>query len=157
MVRGRWLDVEPGLALAHLIEHVMIDAVAFVTGLERVSGVTGAHQDSERRFDVYVECPDYPVCLLARYVGIAWVLTLLRRGSLDPAGARTLPVARLVYNLRPRSLDPGRAAGEVGIVEAAALEILERLEVAGFVRRAAYTVNLSGTPHFRLTSDGPTI
>ena len=152
-VRGRWLGVEPGLALAHLIEHVMIDAVAFVTGLKRVSGVTGAHQNSTRRFDVYVECPDYPICLLARYVGIAWVLTLLQRGSLDSAGARTLPVARLIYNLSPGSLDPTRAAGEAGMDEADALEILERLEVAGFARRAGYTVNLSGTQYFRLESD----
>lgn len=153
-VRGRWLGVEPGLALAHLIEHVMIDAVAFVTGLQRVSGVTGAHQDSERRFDVYVECPDYPVSLLARYVGISWVLTLLQRGSLDSAGAQTLRVARLIYNLGPRTLDPSLVAVEVGMDEADALEILERLEVAGFARRNGYTVNLSGTPYFRLSSDG---
>lgn len=153
-VRGRWLGVEPSLALAHLIEHVMIDAVAFVTGLERVSGVTGAHQNSERRFDVYVESPDYPVGLLARYVGIAWVLTLLQRGSLDSAGARTLPVARLIYNLRPNSLDPSRAAEEVGMDEADALEVLERLEAAGFTRRYEYAVNLSGTPYFRVLSDG---
>ena len=148
------MGVEPGLALAHLIEHVMIDAVAFVTGLQRVSGVTGAHQNSERRFDVYVECPEYPVCLLARYVGISWVLTLLQRGSLDSAGAQTLPVARLIYNLGSRSLDPRRAAVEVGMDEADALEILERLEVAGFARRNVYAVNLSGTPYFRLSSDG---
>jgi len=63
-------------------------------------------------------------------------------------------VARLIYNLRPNSLDPSRAAEEVGMDEADALEVLERLEAAGFARRYEYAVNLSGTPYFRVTSDG---
>jgi hypothetical protein len=52
---------EPALALAHLIEHVMIDAIAFVTNASSVSGATGARRGSTKRFDVFVECRDAAV------------------------------------------------------------------------------------------------
>ena len=144
--------IEPSLALAHLIEHAMIEAVAFLTDSEKVSGVTGAHRYSVRRFDVYVECPDHTVGLLARYVGITWILSLLRRGSFDRAESLALQGAKLLYNRRPDSLEPAHAAEVLGIEAELARDILDRLEAAGFARRAVYTLNQSGTPHFQVSA-----
>ena len=77
----------------------------------------------------------------------------------DSSGSLTYQSASLQH--RPfaesdglRTLDPSRAAEEVGMDEADALEVLERLEAAGFTRRYEYAVNLSGTPYFRVLSDG---
>ena len=55
-VRPQPLDAR--LALAHLIEHAVIDFESAITRATRISGVTGARRSPPGRFDLMVECPD---------------------------------------------------------------------------------------------------
>src|SRR5262245_56504036 len=55
--RIRTNGIEPALALVHLAEHLAIDVIAYVTEIDSVSGVTAALGSSEKRFELFVECP----------------------------------------------------------------------------------------------------
>jgi hypothetical protein len=140
--------VEPALALAHLIEHVMIDVIAFVTSASSVSGVTGAKRGTRRRFDVFVECRDPAVGALARHLAISWATAILRDGGIDTEDARILAVARALYRRGARVFEPDRVAEETGLPGEEAARLLEALEAAGFAARLAFTMNFSGQPYY---------
>jgi hypothetical protein len=138
---GSW---EPALALAHLIEHVMIDAVVFVTGAPCVSGVTGAHRGRRRRFDVIVECPSLPVARLASAVALHWVHVLTRHGSPDGLGRPVLELARWLYRVHPSPADATDAALGVDADARDTAERLAWLRDVGYARTVDWTVNFSG-------------
>jgi hypothetical protein len=140
--------VEPALALAHIIEHVMIDAIAFVTTASSVSGVTGARRGSNRRFDVFVECRDPAVGALARHVGVTWTTAILRDGSMDPSRVRILAAARTLYRRGARVFEADRVADEMGLRGSEASGVIEELEKAGFAARLAFTMNFSGQRYY---------
>jgi hypothetical protein len=147
---GSW---EPALALAHLIEHVMIDAIVFVTGAPRVSGVTGAHRGRKRRFDVIVECPSLPLAHLATAVALHWVHVLTRHGSPDGLGRPVLELARWLYRVHPSPADATDAARRLDAdVEGTAARLDWLLDV-GFARRVDWTINFSGLVQY-VVDDG---
>ncbi len=136
------------MVVAHLVEHVMIDAVSFVTGEPIVSGVTAAHRSSKTRFDIFVESPDPAVASLAGQLGLSWVMAALRGVTFTDEGRPTLELARRFYESRPRDLGIDALAHEVASGPADVLETLAKLESAGFLRRSPYTVNFSGMPRY---------
>lgn len=96
--------IEASLALAHLLEHVLIDMIAYVMSAPRLSGITGAHRDSLRRFDIFVECPDPAVAPLLARLAVSWIAALLGGESVDGGGRETLELAHLLYCRRPEGL-----------------------------------------------------
>jgi hypothetical protein len=110
LLRGRDADqgggaepYEAGLALSHLFEHVLIDSVAFLTDEARVSGVTGAHRRSTRRFDVFVECSDPKVGPVVVALAMEWVGALVASRTPEGGGRTALEVARELYHRRPKA------------------------------------------------------
>jgi hypothetical protein len=99
--------VEPALALAHLIEHVMIDTVSYVTQAASIAGVTGALFDPPGQYDVFVESPDGEVALLARRLSCEWVEAALVGEDLDAELAASREEARELFRRRS-----GRARSE---------------------------------------------
>ena len=95
---------EPALALAHLFEHVIIDAVAYVTEAPRVSGLTGERGDVRLTFDVFVECPDRVVAEVATRLCRSWGEEVLSGESLDGAVRRPPELARGGDRERPARL-----------------------------------------------------
>ncbi len=148
------VELEPGLALAHLYEHVIIDAVAYVTEAPRVSGLTGerAGGDTEITFDVFVECPDRVVADGAAHLARAWVELLLAGGHLDGGPRRALELARRLYRHRSVTLDAGAAARDLHQplpeVEATLISLVR----AGFALEEHAAFNLSGARRFRWAS-----
>lgn len=140
---------EPGLALAHLFEHVIIDAVAYVTEAPRVSGLTGERGDVQLTFDVFVECPDRVVAEVATNLSRAWVELVLGGESLDGHIRRTLDVARRLYRQRPAAVDAGSTARQLGYPKELVEEAFVTLVHAGFAREDLAALNLSGGRLFR--------
>lgn len=144
-------DFEAPLALAHVLEHLIIDAVSFLTGAPVVSGATGALGSLPRRYDVFVECPDPALARLVVALPLSWLSSLAAGGSLDGEGWTTLMVARHLYlRRRPGPCDPAglsrRLMRSPREVEAA----LRWLERNGFACRVGYTMNFSGVDYCRL-------
>lgn len=145
---------EPGLALAHLLEHVIIDAVAYVTEAPRVSGLTGERGDVRLTFDVFVECPDRVVADAVLRLSRRWVEGVLGGEVLNGGMGRTLELARRLYQSRPAALDARAASLALGQTlpdtEAALLALVQ----AGFAREEVATLNLSGGRLFRCLAGG---
>jgi hypothetical protein len=143
-------QVEAGLALAHLIEHVVIDAVAFLTGADSISGVTGALSGFGDRYDIYVECPEPIAALLAVLLALHWVQALASGQSLDGTGRPALQVARLLYQRRPSALDADHAAAALGAERGELEAALGWLQRQGIACPLPHTMKLSGMPDYRL-------
>ena len=126
-------DIETPLALAHLLEHVLIDTIAYVTGEKLLSGATGARRDSRQRFDIFVECPDAAVAQLAVELSVAWMKALLNGKAPDGAGRPALELAHHAYKGKARGLDLSKFAGHLAKRELS--NALKWLEKNGFVRR----------------------
>lgn len=142
--------VEPGLAIAHLIEHAVIDFQCAITGLKRCSGITAAYRGRKDRFDLMIECPDLRVGRCSLALALSWVT-----GSIEglPAGAdekEILDAARLVYERRGQALTPPAAARALSWPVGRAAHALAALRDVGYLREADWTVNLSGIPVYRL-------
>jgi hypothetical protein len=137
-------DFEAPLALAHLLEHVLIDAVAAVSGEPRVSGATGARRDAARRFDLFVECPDAALVPPLVRLALAWLAAGLDGGGLDGAGGPVLDVLRRLYRQPTHSLAVGELTPGAGSDRVAAA--LAWLEAQGLVQRRGGRVRLHAAP-----------
>jgi hypothetical protein len=136
--RKRSRSAEPfdmPLALAHLLEHLMIDAIAWVTGETLISGATGARRDSPQRFDIFVECPDPVIASFAVQLSHSWMNTLLRGKLLDGTGRPTLQLAQTLYQGRPGPLAVADLAARIDRHPRELSHALQWLEENGFVRR----------------------
>ncbi len=138
------------LALAHLIEHVIIDFESAVTEEARISGVTGARRKPLGRFDVMVECNDRRIGRLC--LGLA-VSALTGAADERPPGRRerdTLAAVRLAYRHPGRTWTPGAVARVLGWSFPQAARALSSLRDLGYLAEFTCTVNISGVPQYRV-------
>ena len=142
--------IEVSLALAHLLEHVLIDALAFITSAPLVSGITGAHKDSARRFDIFVECPDPSLAPLVVRLAVSWISALLDGTSLDGAGRPTLELVRVLYQKRSEPLPIEKMAEQLGREPDAVRACLLWLEQNGFARKEPCAKNRRERDCYRL-------
>ena len=147
---GGSTPVEPALALAHLIEHVMIDSVAYVSRAPRVSGITAGLVGRPGTYDVFVECPDVQVAQLAIAVALSWVETVLRGGTLDMTSRLALEVARILFGQWQGPVRADLAARAMGHPREEIESAFLALERVGFLRREQYTQNFSGIPSYQV-------
>jgi len=140
------------LALAHLIEHAVIDFASSITHARRISGLTGAHREPAGRFDLMVECPDLSVgrlCLLLA------VRALTGAADARPPGRderRILATARLAYRHPGRvwtALSIARTFDWPRVRAAAALASLHDL---GYLAAVADSMNFSGISRYEVTT-----
>ncbi|HEU4402915.1 MAG TPA: hypothetical protein VFT43_12500 [Candidatus Polarisedimenticolia bacterium] len=141
---------EGALALAHIIEHAVIDFLCTVTDEKRCSGVTAALRDPPCRFDLMIECPDFHLgrCCLA--LAVAWLSSAAGGQDLGPEKQKTLAAARLAYSQPGRPLTPPVVARTLGCSERQAERALFELRDAGYLDEFSCTINLSGVPEFRV-------
>jgi hypothetical protein len=142
--------IEPALALAHLLEHVMIDTVSFVTDAPIVSGATAALRGSRTRFDVFVEVPDPVVARLTLALATDWLGALMTGAGLDGSGQVARELVRDLYRRQPDAVEPRIMAQRLGWGESLVRHGLAWLEQRGLVQRIAYTMNFSGLSYYRL-------
>src|SRR5262245_40441229 len=130
-------SIEPALALVHLAEHLAIDVIAYVTDLESVSGVTAALESSEKRFELFVECPLSAVAPLAVYQAFSWLAILLRGEPLAGSERAILPLGRALYRHRATPMEVSQLACEAGLPEGLLAEALARLVSLGAACRVS--------------------
>ena len=150
---GKGNGLEPALAIAHLIEHAVIDFQCAITGLKRCSGITAAFRGHRRRFDLMIECPDSRVGRCSLALALAWITESLEG---LPSGAdqrEILDAARLVYERRGQRLTPTEVAAALSWSEARAARALAALQQVGYLQEASWALNLSGIPEYRLAGN----
>jgi hypothetical protein len=143
-------DLEAGLALAHLMEHVMIDVVAFVSNPGRVSGATGARRDANDRYDVFVECEHPAVADLAVELALTWVAD--RGTDLDRERKAALEAAQELYVRHPLDISVEEAAALRGIETPRMARGFAWLAHHGIASLESYAMNFSGLLVYRLSN-----
>jgi hypothetical protein len=143
------------LALAHLLEHLIIDAVAYLTEAPVISGATAALREPSDQYDIFVECPDPALAPLVVALPLSWVTSLAAGQRLDGEGWTVLVVARYLY-LRPGGApcDPGAVARRLLLPTEEVAAALCWLKRNGFARSEGFTVNFSGLDYCRLDPSG---
>ena len=154
--RGAAEDARPqpfdaGLALAHLIEHAVIDFESAITRATRISGVTAARRSPAGRFDLLVECPDPAVGRLCLALA---VLSLTGAADARPPGRSErdlLATARMAYRHPERVFTPPGVARAFAWPIEQADAALSSLRQLGYLAPLASTVNISGVPRYTVT------
>ena len=143
------------LALAHLIEHAVIDFQCHVSDGSRCSGLTGAYRGSPARFDLMIECWDFALgrCCLA--LAVIWVTQAAAGHPLGEEERAILGAARLAYRGCGRSLTPPELSSRLGIDPVRSRRALETLREIGFLAVSRATMNFSGIPEYRIASPRP--
>lgn len=139
------------LALAHLIEHAVIDYQSRITRERRISGLTGARRDRPDRFDLMVECREPAVGRLCLALAV-WTLTGAAAGR--PPGPREkdlLSTARLAYRHPRRVWMPSGVARAFNWSHGRAAAALSSLMEFGYLTILPPAMNLSGLPRYAVT------
>lgn len=139
-------DHDPGVDVAHLAEHLIIDMQHFVGRMRICSGVTCAYREPRNMYDIFVECPEEKVGSLSASVALGIVNDLLE-GRPPPDNTRCLMEAARVA--RDRTGDPVRYF--VQDLErqwgaSATAEALDYLVLQGYLTELQATLNFSGEP-----------
>ena len=137
-------ESDPGVDVAHLVEHVTIDLQHFVGRMRICSGVTCGWISPLDRYDIFVECPEEKVGRTCFGVAVDLVNDLLDGLRPDPRWHCLLGLARLARDhagspVGPR-LDPLRKAWGRRTVSGA----LEALRRRGFLDDSPASFNFSG-------------
>jgi hypothetical protein len=143
-------DFEAALALAHLIEHAVIDFQAGATGAGRCSGITAAHRDPLGRFDLMVECREPEVGRCCLRLAVSWLTrSLLGRGP--GAWERDiLEILRISRIFSRRPLFAPEVARELGWREKRCARVLEALAQADYLVRVAGPGGISGRDGYQV-------
>jgi hypothetical protein len=141
---------DAGLALAHLIEHVVIDLESTITHEPSISGITGARCRPRGRYDLIVECPDPAVGRLCLALA---VLSIAPAAGGRPPGRHEqdlLATARTIYRLPDRVwTPPGLARGFDWPLERAE-EALSSLRDLGYLKPLVFPMSFSDEPRYRV-------
>ena len=138
------------LALAHLIEHAIIDFQCTVTRQKRCSGVTGAHREPANFYDVIVECSDLRIGKTCLSLALSWLTSILAGQPIGSAERQVLAAARLAYRRRGQALMAPAVARALGCSERRAEKALSVLQGAGCLDQTPYSFNFSGIPEYRM-------
>jgi hypothetical protein len=140
----------PRLALAHLIEHAVIDFQCVITDEKRCSGVTAEHRRHPGRFDLLIECRDPSVGRLSLALALSWLTASIQSEHLGAAEREILEAARLVYRRPYEGLSPPAVAQAMTWTEEKATRALGALLEIGYLAETPYAMNLSGAPQYRI-------
>ncbi len=142
---------EAALALAHLIEHAVLDFQCAITGERRCSGVTAARRSPPGRFDLLVECRDPEVGRCCLVLSVAWLTSITQGHTLGATERAILAAARLAHDRRGQGLRPPAVARALSWSEDQAWRALSALSEVGYLVETPYSMNLSGVPEYRLS------
>jgi hypothetical protein len=139
-------EKDPGVDMAHLVEHVLIDVQHFIARMRICSGVTCAYSSPLDLYDIFVESPEEAVGRVSALLAISLVADLLEGFRPDPRYLCVMGLARLARDnagapvaLRSRPLLEawGREQVEQGI---------SYLHELGFLSECPSAFNFSGRP-----------
>lgn len=130
---GAGSDPDPGVDVAHLVEHLVIDIQHFVGRMTICSGVTCAYRSPPDRYDIFVESPEEKVGLLAASVAVGVSEDLLAGRGVDPHYRCVVETARCARDgagrpLRSLVAPLERVWGGVAVSQA-----IDYLRIQGFL------------------------
>ena len=123
--------------IAHLIEHVIIDLQARVTGMDSCSGITCGYKNPYNRFDLFVECKDKKVGLFSAFFTVDLFGNLLTRKDLSKTYPALIDLAKYLYRNKllqeQIGFDPmvSRISSELGWKKSFILSLLRKLKQFG--------------------------
>jgi hypothetical protein len=139
-------EPDPGVDLAHLAEHLMIDIQHFVGRMSICSGVTCAYREPRDMYDIFVECPEEKVGLLSASIATGLINDLLS-GRKPEGGPRCLlEAARLARDKAGQPVSRHCRDLEMAWGSKAVIEAIDYLRLQGFLTEGETTVNFSGEP-----------
>ena len=147
---GSGSRLEAPLALAHLVEHAIIDFQCDILGERRCSGITAARRAPRGQFDLIVECPDLHVGRCCLSLATTWLTSAALGHTLGSAEREILAAARLARARTGEPLGPRAVARALHVPQARAERALSALSEVGYLVETRYTVNLSGVPEYRI-------
>jgi hypothetical protein len=125
--------------LAHMMEHVIIDLQANITGMDSCSGITCGYKSPSFRFDLFVECRDKKVGVFSALLAADLLEALLTKESLSGRFRAIIDLARYLYVnkslLRLAQLEPvvSRISSEFGWKRRFVLSLLTKLRDLGLM------------------------
>jgi hypothetical protein len=137
------------LALAHVIEHVVIDFLFAVNTVERCSGVTGARRDAAGRYDLLIECDDYLLGRLCLGLAMMVVTAAFLGHPLGDPERDPIAVTRLARTLPGHPFTPPDVARTLGWTEERARRAMTTMRQMGYLQEETYAMNFSGVPEYR--------
>lgn len=141
---------EGSLALAHLIEHMVIEFECRVSDLRVCSGVTGALRRTPGLYHLFVETPEPGVGRFCLALALRTIRAQLEGRLPGPQEDEALSGARLAFSRPQQRLTAPRVARALSWTQTSAARALELLRDLGCLREEPYAVNLSGLPAYRL-------
>ncbi len=84
--------------LAHLLEHMVIDLVSFISQMKTVSGITCGYKTPLNRFDIFVECKEKNVARFSCYFSLFVLKEFLSGKRLSKKHYRIIQLAKLTFD-----------------------------------------------------------
>jgi len=100
--------------LAHLLEHMIIDLISFLSQMKTVSGITCGYKIPLNRFDIFVECKERNVARFACHFSFFVMKEFLSGKRLSPRHYRTIQLARYVFDNRSLVFYPEKISSSLG-------------------------------------------
>jgi hypothetical protein len=93
--------------IAHLMEHMIIDMQANVSGMDSCSGITCGYEEPDFRFDIFVEYRDKDVARFSSYLTLDLMYKILMGKKVFPKYQNIIKLAKYLYRYPQRvdSLD----------------------------------------------------
>lgn len=125
--------------IAHMMEHVIIDLQANITGMDSCSGITCGYKNPSSRFDLFVECRDKKVGVFSALLATDMLKALLTKKILSGRFRALVELAKYLYAnkslLHLAQLEPAvsRISTEFGWKRRFVLSLLGKLREFGLI------------------------
>ena len=83
--------------IAHLMEHMIIDLQANISGMDSCSGITCGYEEPGFRFDIFVEYRDKDVARFSSYLTLDVMKRILSGEKIFPKYQRIIQLAKYLY------------------------------------------------------------
>lgn len=88
--------------IAHLMEHMIIDLQANISGMDSCSGITCGYEEPDFRFDIFVEYRDKDVARFSSYLTLDVMKSILSGGKIFPKYQKVIQLAKYLYQYPQR-------------------------------------------------------
>ena len=90
--------------IAHLMEHMIIDLQAHISGMDSCSGITCGYQEPDFRFDIFVECKDKNMARFSSYLTLDLMKKILSGEKVSPKYQKIIQLAKYLHRY-PNRID----------------------------------------------------
>ncbi len=141
-------DRDPGVNVAHLVEHLIIDVQHFIGRMSICSGITCAYRSPHDRYDIFVEAPEEKVAMLGASVAVGVSGDLLAGRPVDPHYRCIVETARAARDGAGKSVRWLAQPLESTWGSEAVSQAIDYLRIQGFLAERAPTPASGGESEY---------